>query len=69
MLALLTRHGGLSALSSYRLYRLDGAGKISAAEWIEAAEDGDALRQARGRADGGSFELWQKDRLIERHRA
>ena len=59
---------GVLNLSNYRLYRLDGAGKISAAEWIEAAEDADALREAQGRADGGSFELWQKDRLIERRR-
>ncbi len=60
---------GFLKLSNYRLYRLDGAGKITAAEWIEAAEDADALREAQGRVDGGSFELWQKDRLVERHRA
>lgn len=60
---------GVLNLSNYRLYRLDGAGKITAAEWIEAAEDADALRDAHGRVDGGSFELWQKDRLVERHRS
>jgi hypothetical protein len=26
-------------LRTYRLYRLDGAGKISAAEWIEVVDD------------------------------
>ena len=60
---------GVLTLSNYRLYRLDGAGKIAAAEWVEAAEDAEALREAHGRVDGMSFELWQKDRLVERRRA
>jgi hypothetical protein len=55
-------------LANYRLYRLDGAGKITSAEWIEAAGDEDALREARDRTQPGSFELWEKGRLIERHR-
>jgi len=37
-------------LASYRLYRLDGAGKISSAEWIEATDDEDAAREGRLRA-------------------
>lgn len=57
---------GTSVLYSYRLYRLDGAGKITAAEWIEAAEDRSALNEARDRVQFGAFELWRKDRLIER---
>jgi hypothetical protein len=55
-------------LPNYRLYRLDGAGKIMSAEWIEAQGDEDALRDVRSRADSGSFELWDKSRLIERFR-
>lgn len=51
---------------SYRLYRLDGAGKISSAEWIEAADDEDAARQARLRSQGGACELWERNRLIAR---
>jgi hypothetical protein len=60
---------GCGALPNYRLYRLDGAGKITNAEWIEAAGDDDALRDARARADSGSFELWEKNRLVQRHRS
>jgi hypothetical protein len=53
-------------LPNYRLYRLDGAGKISAAEWLEAADDDQALRQARTRCTTGTFELWDRYRLVGR---
>jgi hypothetical protein len=52
------------ALPTYRLYRLDGAGKISNAEWIEADADKEALRRASKLADGGRFELWERGRLV-----
>jgi hypothetical protein len=39
------------------------------AEWIAAPADDEALRDARSRADSGSFELWDKNRLVERFRA
>jgi hypothetical protein len=55
-------------LPNYRLYRLDGAGKITNAEWIEASADGDALEEAKSRCNSGSFELWEKNRLVERFR-
>jgi hypothetical protein len=55
-------------LPNYRLYRLDGAGKITNAEWIEAGGDEEALAEARHRAVAESFELWEKNRLVERHR-
>lgn len=48
----------------YRLYRLDGAGKIASADWLEAEADEDALRQARDRMDRTPFELWDRNRLI-----
>jgi len=38
------------------------------AEWIEAGGDDDALAEARQRAAMGSFELWDKNRLVERYR-
>ena len=53
-------------LQSFRLYRLDGAGKIVAADWIEAAAEEDALREARIRAAEGRFELWEGRRLVSR---
>ena len=51
-------------MPSYRLYRLDGAGKIISADWIEAADDEQAHREARDRTEGGRFELWDRKRLI-----
>ena len=56
-------------MQNYRLYRLDGAGKIANAEWIEAPEDDAAIQEAKLRADSQSFELWQRNRLVQRHRA
>ena len=53
-------------MPNYRLYRLDGAGKIVSADWIEADADADALRLAQDRAQGGRFELWEQRRLIRR---
>lgn len=53
-------------MANYRLYRLDGAGKIDAAEWIEADDDVQALNLARGRGAGSPFELWYGKRLVVR---
>ena len=58
--------GGTRVVTNYRLYRLDGAGRIAGADWIEAPDDEQAVRQARLRASGGRFELWDKQRLILR---
>jgi hypothetical protein len=51
-------------LPTYRLYRIDGAGKITSAEWIEAPDDSRALDMVRERSAGGRFELWQRERLV-----
>ena len=56
--------GGDAPLPSYRLYRLDGAGKIMGADWIEAEDDEQAVRAARSLADGARYELWDRQRLI-----
>ena len=54
---------------AYRLYRLDGAGKITNAEWIEADADEQALHHAKMMVDGTpSFELWERKRLVARFR-
>jgi hypothetical protein len=58
-------HGGVT-LATYRLYRLDGAGKISTAEWIDASDDEDAVEQTRQRGDGGTWEVWDRRRLVMR---
>jgi hypothetical protein len=51
-------------LPAYRLYRIDGAGKITSADWVEADGDDDALAHARDRTEGGRFELWERERLV-----
>jgi hypothetical protein len=53
-------------LANYRLYRLDGAGKITTAEWVEADGDDDALEKARVRCKIGAFEVWERNRLVGR---
>lgn len=56
---------GCSRMANYRLYRLDGAGNISLAEWIEAADDDDALRQTSDLTkDATKCEVWQGKRLV-----
>lgn len=57
---------GVRAVLSYRLYRLDGAGKISTADWIEAVDDEAARREASNRMQSGNYELWERNRLVER---
>jgi hypothetical protein len=52
-------------MQDYRLYCLDGAGHISLAEWIEAANDADAVRQAEWMKAGAiKCEVWQGHRLV-----
>ena len=57
---------GVSVLANYRLYRLDSAGKISSAEWLEATDDADAERQARDGKPEAVVELWDRNRLVAR---
>ena len=52
-------------MRDYRLYCLDGVGNISLAEWIEAFDDADAIRQARERFFGAlKCEVWFGSRLV-----
>ena len=53
-------------MANYRLYRLDGAGKIDAAEWIEADHDEDALSKAQALFCAEGYELWERQRLVAR---
>ena len=46
---------------AYRFYCLDGAGSIQLADWIDAATDEEAVRQARElRKDFAKCEVWHK---------
>jgi len=53
-------------MPAYRVYCLDGAGKVWAAEWIEAADDSSALDSARQFKSAVRCEVWQGQRLVGR---
>jgi hypothetical protein len=51
-------------VETYRLYCLDGVGKVASAEWIEAEDDEGATRIAEEMHGGRACELWQGQRLV-----
>ena len=53
-------------MPAYRIYCLDGAGKVWAAEWIEARSDAAALEAARRFTDAVHCEVWDGQRLVGR---
>ncbi len=53
-------------MAAYRLYFIDGAGKFTAAEWIEADGDESAVAAAHALNKSVRCELWQGRRLIAR---
>ena len=57
---------GVSVLANYRVYRLDGAGKIMSADWLTADDDEHAARLA-GEVDYyAALEVWDRNRLVAR---
>jgi hypothetical protein len=50
--------------SNYRLYRLDGAGKITTGEWIDAGDDQEAVDKANALGRDGRYELWNRGRMV-----
>jgi len=53
-------------LASFRLYRLDGAGRIVSAEWLEADGDDHAQQLARDLNAETTVEIWDRKRMIAR---
>ncbi len=53
-------------VTTYRLYCLDGVGKVATAEWVEADDDEAALCIADSMREGRACELWQGSRLVAR---
>jgi hypothetical protein len=52
-------------MREYRLYCLDGAGRIGFAEWIEAADDEQAVAKARElKKNTAICEVWERHRLV-----
>ena len=56
---------GVSAMPIYRLYRIDGSGKIESADWLEADGDNGAVDEARQRVGHDRFELWERFRRVD----
>ena len=53
-------------MPAYRIYCLDGAGKVWAAEWIEAENDSAAVEAAGQYKKAVRCEVWQGQRLVGR---
>jgi hypothetical protein len=53
-------------VATYRLYCLDGVGKVASAEWIDAEGDCAAIEAAEDIRGGRACELWQNSRLVAR---
>jgi hypothetical protein len=52
---------------AYRLYYLDGAGRVDSADWVEAEDDSSATEAARKLLDKGVYaELWLNQRFVTR---
>ena len=60
------RFGGFAYMPAYRLYYLDGTGKVASAEWLDATDDDTALALARDLCKTRRCELWDRQRLIAR---
>ena len=53
-------------MPAYRHYRLDGAGNITSADWLEAADDDDAVGKAHALKLPNICELWDRNRFVAR---
>jgi hypothetical protein len=51
-------------MGDYRLYCLDGAGRIGSGEWIEAESDEAAIALAKAKKLNVSCEIWDRNRLV-----
>ena len=64
-MALIVSHSrGGALMPDYRLYCLNGAKHIAHGEWIEAADDGEAIAIVRAKRLGLNCELWEGSRLV-----
>jgi hypothetical protein len=51
-------------MADYRLYCLDGVGKITSAEWIDAKSDDEAIAITRAQKRLVACEIWDHNRLV-----
>ena len=48
----------------YRIYCFDGQQKIVTADWLDAADDAQAIAEAHKRGFGSQCEIWDGERLV-----
>lgn len=53
-------------MPEYRHYRLDGAGNITSAEWLKAADDAHVVRLVSALKLPVASEIWNGSRLVAR---
>jgi hypothetical protein len=54
-------------MADYRVYCMDGSGKITLAHWVEAGDDEEAVRRTYSvKGDAPRCEIWLKSRLVAR---
>ena len=54
-------------MADYRVYCMDGSGKITLAHWVEASDDDEAIRKTEAvKGDAPRCEIWLKSRLVAR---
>jgi len=53
-------------VASYRLYCLNGVGKVVSAQWLDADNDDAAIEAAEKSFEQHPCELWQGQRLVAR---
>lgn len=51
-------------MADYRLYCLDGSGRIARAEWLDAKSDDEAIVLVRAMKMPTGCEIWERDRLV-----
>lgn len=51
-------------MATYRLYLMDGLGKIGTVELLEAADDREAVHLACEKQLSVSAEIWDRDRFV-----
>ena len=49
---------------TYRVYCYDSARKVVSADWIEAANDEDAIAKAEAAGFGDKCEIWDGNRMV-----
>jgi hypothetical protein len=58
--------GARSDCPDYKLYCLDGDGKITRSDWIDAQSDDEAVEIARAMNKSVDCEIWRGNRLVAR---